>query len=141
MDLKIADISAKAVMLDIDDAEFLDWCAHNQYARLWYCSQVNNSPILQEAIENAIKRSPHPKLAKTFEEFDDIQPQFVKFVTAQIQENVVTELHIHSFTLYYTQTLVLAPPKTMVVICAHTSRIHIDATAMSSKQNVIFLSH
>jgi hypothetical protein len=32
MDLKIADISAKDVMLQIDDAEFQDWCASNQYA-------------------------------------------------------------------------------------------------------------
>ncbi len=32
MDLKIADISAKDVMLEIDDAEFQDWCASNQYA-------------------------------------------------------------------------------------------------------------
>jgi len=32
MDLKIADISAKDVMLEIDGAEFLDWCAKNQYA-------------------------------------------------------------------------------------------------------------
>jgi hypothetical protein len=29
MDLKIADISAKDVMLEIDDAEILDWCASN----------------------------------------------------------------------------------------------------------------
>jgi hypothetical protein len=34
MDLKIADISANDVMLDIDDAEFLDWCTNNSYARL-----------------------------------------------------------------------------------------------------------
>jgi len=34
MNLKIADISAKDVMLDIDDAEFLDWCTNNLYARL-----------------------------------------------------------------------------------------------------------
>jgi hypothetical protein len=47
MDLKIADISAKDVMLEIDDAEFQDWCASNQYARLRHCSQVNNSAILQ----------------------------------------------------------------------------------------------
>ena len=32
MDLKIADISAKDVMLEIDDAKFQDWCASNQYA-------------------------------------------------------------------------------------------------------------
>jgi len=36
MDLKISDISAKDVMLDINDAEFLDWCTNNSYARLWH---------------------------------------------------------------------------------------------------------
>jgi hypothetical protein len=41
--------------------------------------------------------------------------------------NVVTGLHIHSFALYYVQNIVLEskPAKTTVVICAHTSRIHI----------------
>jgi hypothetical protein len=33
MDLRIADVSAKEVMLQIDDAEFQDWCASNSYAR------------------------------------------------------------------------------------------------------------
>jgi len=35
MNLKIADISAKDFMLDINDAE-LDWCTNNSYARLWH---------------------------------------------------------------------------------------------------------
>ncbi len=123
MDLKIADISEKDVMLQIDDAEFQDWCAGNQYARLWHCSQVNNSAILQLAIKNTIQRSPHPHLANIFDELDDIQPKFVGFSTAQIQDNVVTGLHIHSFALYYTQNIMLAtnPTKTTVVICVLTS--------------------
>jgi hypothetical protein len=129
MDLKIADISAKDVMLEIDDAEFQDWCTNNKYARLWHCSQVNKSAILQLAIKNTILRSPHPHLATFVDDLDDVQPQFVGFVTAQIQHNVVTGLHIHSFALYYTQNMVLEtkPTKTTVVICAHTSRIHILA--------------
>ncbi len=73
MDLKIADISTKDVMLEIDDAEFLDWCANNQYAQLWHCSQVNNSAILQLAINNTTQRSPHPHLENIFDELDDIQ--------------------------------------------------------------------
>jgi hypothetical protein len=32
MDLRIADVSAKDVMLQIDDAEFQYWCASNSYA-------------------------------------------------------------------------------------------------------------
>ena len=79
---------------------------------------MNNSAIPQLAIKNTIQRSPHPHLANIFDELDDIQPQFVGFVTAQIQDNVVTGLHIHSFALYYTQNIVLEskPTKTTVVI-------------------------
>jgi hypothetical protein len=75
MDLKIADISEKDVMLETD------WCANNQYARLWHCSQVNKSAILQLAIKTTISRSPHPHLANFFDDLDDIQPQFVGFVS------------------------------------------------------------
>jgi hypothetical protein len=103
MDLKIADISAKDVMLQINDAEFQDWCASNPYARFWHCSQVNNFAILKLAIKNTIQRSPHPHLESIFDELDDIQPKFVGFVTAQIQDKVVKGFHIHSFALYYTQ--------------------------------------
>ncbi len=102
MNLKIADMSAKDVMLEIDDAEFLDWCTNNSYARLWHCSQLNKSAILQLAIKNTIQRSPHPDLVNIFDDFYNIQLQFVRFVTAQIEHNVVTGLHIHSLALYYT---------------------------------------
>jgi hypothetical protein len=101
---------------------------------------VNKSAILKSAIKNAISRSPHPHLAESCEDQDDIQPQFVGFISAQIQDNVVTALHIHSFALYYTQTCMLEskPLTTTVVICAHTfshphfvydagSRVSIDA--------------
>jgi len=132
MNLKIVDISAKDVMLDIDDAEFLDWCTNNLYPRLWYCSQVNKSAILQLAIKNTILRSPHPDLVNIFGECeDDIQLQFVGFVTAQIKHNVVTGLHIHCCALYYTHG---GDSKTTIVICAITSRIHI----LSMMQDRIF---
>jgi hypothetical protein len=54
IDLKIADISAKDVMLQIDDAEFQDWCESNPYARFWHCSQGKNSAILKLAIKNTM---------------------------------------------------------------------------------------
>ena len=131
MDLKIADISAKDVILDIDDAEFLDWCTNNSYARLWHCSQVNKSAILQLAIKNTILRSPHPELVNFFDECYDFQVQFVGFVTAQIEQDVVTGLHIHSCALYYTHG---GDSKTTIVICAITSRIHI----LSMMQDRVF---
>ncbi len=97
---------------------------------------MNKSAILQLAIKTTISRSPHPHLANFFDDLDDIQPQFVGFVTAQIQHNVVTGLHIHSFALYYTQNMVLEskPTNTTVVICALTSRIHI----LSMMQDRVF---
>ncbi len=123
MDLRIADVSAKDVMLQIDDAEFQYWCASNSYARFWHCSQVKNSAILQLAIENSIQKSPHPQLESIFDDLDDIQPKFVGFVTAQIQDKVVKAFHIHSFALYYTQNIMLSskPTNTTVVICVLTS--------------------
>jgi hypothetical protein len=52
-----------------------------------------------------------------FDELDDIQPQFVGFFTTQIQDNVVTILHIHSFALYYTQNIMLKPKPTKTTGC------------------------
>jgi hypothetical protein len=66
-----------------------------------------------------------------FDECDDIQLQFVGFVTAPIQHNVVTGLHIHSCALYYTHG---GDSKTTIVICAITSRIHI----LSMMQDRVF---
>ncbi len=58
---------------------------------------MNKSAILQLAIKNTIHRSPHPELVNVFDECDDFQVQFVGFVTAQIEHDVVTGLHIHSW--------------------------------------------
>ncbi len=88
MDLRIADVSAKDVMLQINDAEFQDWCSSNSHARFWHCSQVKNSPIHQRAIKNSIQKSPHPQLETIFDDLDDMQPKFVGFVTAQIQDKI-----------------------------------------------------
>ncbi len=123
MDLRIADISPKDVMLQIDDAEFQDWCASNPYSQFWHCSQVNNSAILKLAIKNTIQRSHHPHLESIFDELDDIQPKFVGFVTAQIHDKVVKGFHMHSLALYYMQNIMLTskPTKTKVVICVLTS--------------------
>jgi hypothetical protein len=131
MDLRIADVSAKDIMLQIDDAEFQDWCASNSYARFWHCSQVKNSAILKLAIKNSIQKSLHPQLETIFDDLDDIQPKFVGFFTAQIQDKVVKAFHIHSFALYYTQNIMLSskPTNTTVVICVLTSRIHIQSTS------------
>ena len=90
---------------------------------------MNNSAILKLAIKNTIQRSPHPHLESIFDELDDIQPKFVGFVTAQIQDKVVTGFHRHSFALYYLQNIMLTskPTKTTVGICVLTSRIHIQS--------------
>jgi len=88
---------------------------------------VKNSPILQLAIKNSIQKSPHPQLETIFDDLNDIQPKFVGFVIAQIQDKVMKAFHIHSFALYYPQNIILSskPTNTTVVICVLTSRIHI----------------
>jgi hypothetical protein len=88
---------------------------------------VKNSPILQRAIKNSIQKSPHPQLEKIFDDLDNMQPKFVGFVTAQLQDKILKAFHIHSFALYYTQNIMLSskPTSTTVVICVLTSRIHI----------------
>jgi hypothetical protein len=57
VDIKLADVSATDVMLDIDNAKFTDWCKHNQFAQLWYCPNFNNSSLLQLAIKTCIEKS------------------------------------------------------------------------------------
>jgi hypothetical protein len=76
-------------MLQINDAEFQDWCSSNSHARFWYCSQVKNSPILQRAIKNSIQKSPHPQLETICDDLDDMQSKFVGVVTAQIQDKIL----------------------------------------------------
>ncbi len=36
--------------------EFFEWTHTNKYGCLWYCSDLSQSPILQQAIEKAMKK-------------------------------------------------------------------------------------
>jgi hypothetical protein len=88
VDIKLADVSATDVMLDIDNADFTDWCKHNQFARLWYCPNFNKSSLLQLAIKTCIKKSPNHQHA-TRVQLLDIEPKFLGFVTAEIDGSVI----------------------------------------------------
>jgi hypothetical protein len=41
----------------LDDIELFEWTCTNKYGCLWYCPDISQSPILQRAIEKAIKKS------------------------------------------------------------------------------------
>jgi hypothetical protein len=40
----------------LDDIEFFEWTRTNKYGRLWHCTDISQSPILQRAIKKAIKK-------------------------------------------------------------------------------------
>ena len=127
MDLKIIDLPADDAVLDIDDVEFFDWSKNNSSSRLWYCKEVVSSPMLLTAIQNAIERSPTDYLAKKMSLITDVQPHFLGFVSAQMQDTIVKLFHLNSFVLYYPHAEVVDEDVAYltVVILTHTSRIHI----------------
>ncbi len=54
----IAEVHASRVScFPLDDIEFFEWTCTNKYGHLWYCPDINQSPILQRAIKKAIKKS------------------------------------------------------------------------------------
>ena len=53
----IAEVHASRVScFPLDDIEFFEWTRTNKYGHLWYCPDISQSPILQCAIEKAIKK-------------------------------------------------------------------------------------
>jgi hypothetical protein len=53
----IAEVHASRVScFPLDDIEFFEWTRTNKCGRLWYCPDISQSPILQCAIEKAIKK-------------------------------------------------------------------------------------
>jgi hypothetical protein len=64
MDLKINDLPADDVILDIDDVEFFEWSKNNISSCLWYTEELFSSALLLTAIQNAIKKSLSDYLAK-----------------------------------------------------------------------------
>ena len=118
IDVHVYDCLARDILLAVDDAEFTDWCLHNQYARLWYCPFFDKSALLKLAVQSCIRKSPNPASATKFELMTE-DPKFIGFVTAETDKQVIVRFHIHSFVLYYTND------DSTVVICAATSRIHI----------------
>jgi hypothetical protein len=104
----------------IDGAEFFEWTYGNHLAQVWYCPIIKKSPFLVEAIQSAIKMSPMAMQAFSLESLKD-DTQFLGYVTAQTEENIVIHLHIHSFVLFYTNTT----KNTTNVVCMMSSRIHI----------------
>ena len=71
-----------------------------------------------KAIQSVIKISPMASQKFSFERIKE-DTQFLGYVTAQTEENIVIHLHIHSFVLFNTHQ------QSTNVICMMTSRIHI----------------
>ena len=53
----IAEVHASRVScFPLDDIEFFEWTCTNKHGHLLYCPDISQSPILQRAIEKAIKK-------------------------------------------------------------------------------------
>ncbi len=48
--------ASRASCFPLDDIEFFEWTHTNKYGHFWYCPDISQSPILQRAIEKAIKK-------------------------------------------------------------------------------------
>ncbi len=109
----------------LDDIEFFEQTCTNKYAHLWYCPDISQSPILQRAIEKAIRKCRNCDTQSSLFaiESDDLKRrcnQFVEFVTSHKKGNVLVSFHIHSFAVFYTKE----GPFT-IVTCVLTARNHI----------------
>ena len=118
IDAHVYDCLASDILIGVDDAEFTDWCIHNQYARLWYCPSFDKSALLKLAVQSCIRKSPNPGSATKFDMMTE-DPKFIGFVTAETDKQVIVRFHIHSFVLYFTND------DSTVVICAATLRMHV----------------
>ncbi len=102
----IAAVLAKKFTFNIDDPELRKWSRANQFAWIWHCKDLRNSPILKLAIEKAINKTEHHNKEKDLfrdENHDDGQiDQFVGFVSLHRTVNIVTCFHIHSFVVFHT---------------------------------------
>jgi hypothetical protein len=55
----IAVVFAKKVTFNINDPELRQWSHANQFAQIWHCKDLRNSPILKLAIKKAINKVEH----------------------------------------------------------------------------------
>jgi hypothetical protein len=83
VDIKLADVSATDLMLDIDDTKFTDWCKHNQFAWLWNCPNFNKSALLQLAIETCIKNLPIISMQHNYN-YSTLNQSFLDFLLLKL---------------------------------------------------------
>ena len=87
----IAEVHASRVScFPLDDIEFFEWTRTNKYGRLWYCPDISQSPILQCAIEKAIRKCKNmtsaiirtnDHLLKMIKAAQGINPQMILILT------------------------------------------------------------
>jgi hypothetical protein len=101
----------------------MQWFHANQFARIWHCKDLRNSPILKLAIKKAINKTVHDNKERDLfcdENHDDGRvDQFVGFVSSHRTVNIVTCFHIHSFVVFHTLQ------NDTIVTCMLTARDHI----------------
>jgi hypothetical protein len=99
MALNVVQIPTSKLYLGLcDGAEFFDW-SRKSFGKLWFSSNINKSPIILLAIQKTMSQSPMDMNQFLLDKLEE-NPQFVGFVTARGEENVVIHFHIHSYVLF-----------------------------------------
>jgi hypothetical protein len=77
-------VKVSAVVVENDDIDFFDWSLHNSCAYFLSCDDIWKCPMLKDAIERAIKKSPNYDLAGNLFNVDHgiRKHQFVGFVSS-----------------------------------------------------------
>jgi len=110
------------VLKDIDDIEFIDWSHSNNFAQLWFCQDVQSSPILEQAIKKAIRKSQSRESADILfqDKSKNRRNQFLGFVSShKSKTGVLVSFHIHSCAVFH------ALAGCTIVSCLLTTRHHI----------------
>ncbi len=62
IDTLIAENRTTSAVTTVDDIEFWDWAGRTQSHSLWYCNDISKSPMLQIAVENALRKFCHDNM-------------------------------------------------------------------------------
>ncbi len=104
IDTMIAEKHATSAVTTIDDIEFWDWAGRTQSHSLWYCDDVCKSPMLQIAVEKALRKSCHDNMVSTefCEGITTSKIQFMGFVSQHTKQGYLSSFHPVSFVLFGT---------------------------------------
>ncbi len=125
IDTTIAENRTTSAVTTIDDIEFWDWAGRTRFHSLRYCNDISKWPMLQIAVEKALRKSCHDNMVSTefFEGITTSKLQFMGFVSQHTKEGYLSSFHPISFVLLRADVY----SSSTVVVCTLTTRNHIQS--------------